>query len=183
MPLSDKIFPLSMIALAFIMGFSTFIVLKSNSEKMQELEKIPRNRLWGTALGIFVLLWCAMESRPLVSESFQKYLIPLAVFGTWVGYMFLDYLFARVLGGFFILLAHYYLFESFAFKTPLKPLFPILCFIMGTFGILIAGKPYLLRDLIRKILTNKKWKSATVAVLTTYTISGFAFGIHHIMTH
>jgi len=179
--ISDKIFPFSMILLAFLAGFFAIIILKSGSEKLPVLEKIPRSRLWGTFLGVFVLLWCAMESRPLVSDSFQKYLIPLAIFSTWLGYMFLDYLLARALGGFLILLAHYYLFESFALKTPLNPLFPILCFIMGTFGIFISGKPYLLRNLIRRTLSDRKWKSATIAALAIYTISGFAYGIYHIM--
>ncbi len=91
--------------------------------------------------------------------------------------MFLDFLFARAFGGFLILLAHYYLLEAFALDMPLSPVFSVFCFIMGTFGIFISGKPYLLRDIMRKLFSSARWRIAGTGILATFSVCFAVFGI------
>lgn len=177
MLLSESIFPWSLILLSLFSGAAAFIVSRKEFFISFELEKLPRNRILGIALGIFVLLWCASEAEPLVSDSMQKYLLPAALLCSWLGYMLLDFLFARALGGFLILLAHYYLLESFALDMPLSPIFSVFCFIMGTFGIVISGKPYFLRDIIRKLYSSVGWRTFGVSILGMFSICFALFGI------
>jgi hypothetical protein len=101
----------------------------------------------------------------------------LAILCLIVGCFFLDYLFARAFAGFLILLCHYFLLESFAADFTYLWLFSLACYVMGTFGILVGGFPYLLRDLIRKISLKVSWRISFAVIFLLYAITGIAAGI------
>ncbi|MFZ2654683.1 MAG: hypothetical protein WAX69_07170 [Victivallales bacterium] len=153
---------------------------RTTDKNISEREKLPRQRILGAILAGLGLFWCVFHSKPLVSPSMHSYLIPTAIFCTWIGYMLLDYLFARAFGGMLILFAHYFLHDSFAFKTPCKPYFSILCFVMGTFGIVLCGKPHLLRDMIRAMAKSGRWKYSISAITFIYAASYITYGLIHL---
>ncbi len=175
--LSDRIFPYALLVLAAASAAAGYFLCSAKEHQLHDLERIPRSRLWGTALGALALYWCSVHAKPLVSDGIAQYLVYLAILCTWLGFMFLDFVLARSFGGLLILAAHYFLYESFALKAPLGPLFASLCLIMGTFGIVICGKPYYLRDIIRKTVLAKEWKYGTCTVLSVYAVSGTFYGL------
>ncbi len=173
------LFPFSLLCASLASLLCAGALSLSRIRSSPEFEKIPRNRLAGLALGTFALLWCAHEATPLVSDSMVKYLYPLAIFCAWVAYMFLDFLLARAIGALFILLAHYFLFESFALKSPFAPSLPLLCLLMGSFGILISGKPHLLRDILRRFQKSDSWRISASILLFAYGVVFLSFGIFY----
>ena len=162
--------------------FSVFMIywfaklLPANPEKW---EKIPRNIPLGMIIAGVDLAICVPQSEPLVPIFMQSWLIPAAIICAWLIYQFLDYIFSRAAGGLMILLAHYLLSASFTFKTPGKPLFSVFCFALGTLGIFFCGKPYLMRDMIRKITAEKKWRRAAVIISLLYASVFFTVGLMH----
>jgi hypothetical protein len=160
--------------------FSIFLIYwtaKQVPSNLEKWEKLPRNVYIGIVIAVIDLAICVPHSMPLVPVSMKSWLIPAAVIFTWLIYQFLDYIFSRAFGGFLILLAHYLLFASLAFQVPLKPVFSILCFAMGTLGIFFCGKPYLMRDLIRKIGTNDKWRYSAIGITALYAAIFLILGI------
>jgi hypothetical protein len=143
-------------------------------------EKLPRNVLVGIIIAAADLAICVPLSKPLVPVWMISWLIPLAVICTWLSYQFLDYIFSRAFGGLLILLAHYLLFASFTFGTPVKPFVSILCFAMGTLGLFFCGKPYLMRDFIRKTALDKKWRITAVAISLIYAVTFAAVATFHL---
>lgn len=151
--------------------FSFFLSIWSSKLLPSSLEKweaLPRNILFGMIIATIDLAICVPLSKPIVPTGMISWLIPMACISVWIIYQFLDYIFARAFGGFLVLLAHYMLFVSFYLKTPAKPLLSLLCFAFGTLGIFFCGKPYLMRDYIRKIAASKKWRTAVVAISAMY---------------
>ncbi|MFA6566781.1 MAG: hypothetical protein WCS96_01080 [Victivallales bacterium] len=180
MPDAEKIFALGMILTGIFFFISFAWTCKTCDKNISEKEKLPRNRLLGVILAGAGFFWCVFHSKPLLSPSMHVYLIPAAALCTWIAYLFLDFLFARAFGGMLILLAHYFLHESFAFKTPCKPFLSLLCFIMGTYGIFLCGKPHLLRDMIRHISKSQSWKYSMSGILLLYSIAFIIYGFIHL---
>jgi hypothetical protein len=180
MPDSETIFALSMILTGIFFFISFWWTCRLCGNNISEKEKLPRNRLLGVILAGAGFFWCVFHSKPLLSPPMHVYLIPAAAFCTWLAYLFLDFLFARAFGGMLILLAHYFLHESFALKTPCKPLLSLLCFIMGTYGIFLCGKPHLLRDMIRHVSKSRTWKYAMSGILLFYALAFISYGIIHL---
>lgn len=141
----------------FSLAFTVYLLMVK-PENVDKMEKLPRWKIPGTILGIFVLAWCIPHAMPILPENLHKLLFPLLVAVVIASWFTLDHLFARALGGYFILTAHLFLRETFAYEEIANPYFAILCFLYGTFGIFLCGLPYRLRDIIRLELNPKyKW--------------------------
>jgi hypothetical protein len=138
-------------------------------ESGEKSGKIARAVWPGVILAFADLLWCVPQTKPLLPESMHGWLLPLVFVLTWASWMFLDYIFSRALGGFLILLAYYFLHESFSWRTPGAPGLALLCFVFGTAGIFIAGKPWLLRDWIRTAAGKPKWRYAFSGALVVFS--------------
>jgi hypothetical protein len=180
MYLKAEIFGWILIIFAAIFMISGFLATKIRAENISRAEKIPRNRLHGVILGAVCLFWCTYQARPLVSESLHVYLIPLAILCTWLGYMFLDYLFARSIGGFMILATHLILQDAFSNRAGIfgtDALFSFLTIFMGTVGIFICGKPYWLRDFIRKLARSEKLRYFICSIFMIYAAVYIMYGI------
>ena len=126
------------------------------------------------------LLWCIPHTRPLLPDNWHIFLFPAAILFAFVAYNYLDYLFSRAIGGFFILLAYYFLPESFSLHSPAAPIFAIFCFCMGTAGIFFSGKPFLLRDFIRKAADSVRFKIASAAFAMAFGLFSLVLGIVHL---
>ncbi|HBC89572.1 MAG TPA: hypothetical protein DCZ94_21755 [Lentisphaeria bacterium] len=177
----EKIFASSLILSGAFFLLASVWIYKTNAANISVREKLPRMRILGAVLAGLGLFWCTFHSKPLVPSSMHFYLLPTAAFCTWVGYILLDYLFARAFGGMLILFAHYWLYESFAYKTPCKPLFSILCFVMGTFGIFLCGKPHLLRDLFRNAAKSTNWRYSLAGILVFFSLMYMTYGLIHLL--
>jgi hypothetical protein len=171
------IYIFTLFALASFSAFVVFWVCKPLPASPGKWEKLPRNILFGVIIAAADLAWCVPHSKPIAPDSMVPWLIPIAIVCLWLIYQFLDYIFSRAFGGFLILFAHYLLYASFVYKAPAKPFLSLLCFAMGTLGIFFCGKPYLMRDLIRKIVASSKWRYSTVAVMTVYGVTALVIGI------
>lgn len=140
--------------------------LKMNSSTLPFWEKLPRNRMAGSVIGTVALLCFIPNVRPLFSPEENLYwLIPAALALSALCTFYLDLLFARACAGAMILLVHFLLAQSFNADLKGRSLFALLCFAAGSFAILIAAKPYWLRDCFRKMCQYKSWKNTAAAFL------------------
>jgi hypothetical protein len=170
----------ALIALSIILGFSAFWIWGVNPENLEKREKTPRLFAIGAVLAIIDIAWVAPQTYYILPANYRALIIPGSILAAFLALKYLDYLFSRALGGFFILLAHYLLHDSFTFHTPFSPLFAVFCFAIGIVGLFFAGKPYLFRDFIRKAAKNKNLKFASISYLSLYAIFCLAVGIIHI---
>lgn len=131
-----------------MLAFAVYLLLVK-PENVEKMQKLPRWKVPGIILGTFVLAWCIPHAMPILPENFHRLLFPFLVAVVIASWFVLDHLFARALGGYMILTAHLFLRESFAYEEISNPVFPILCFLYGTFGIFLCGMPYRLRDIVR----------------------------------
>ena len=169
-------------ALAASGAFSLFAALwffKLSGKNLESRERVPRNAFFGSIVTIAAVIWCIPHAVPVVPAGFQHLIVPGAVVAGLLAIIFLDYLFARAAGGFLILLAHYLLHDSFTFHTPFSPLFAAFCFALGTAGIFFAGKPYLMRDLIRKSAKERNFRFAVSGFFTLFAVFCVAASIFH----
>lgn len=171
----------SLLGFGVLCFFISVWVFKLHEDVLNNTEKLPRSLLFGMPIAVIDLFWCIPHAKPLLSESMHVYLIPTAIVCSFLTYFLLDYVFARALGGFFILLAYYFLHESFTFHTPVLPLFSFFCYLMGIAGLFFCGKPYLFRDLIRKASKHKNTRYATSGAIAFFAILSIVLGFQHLV--
>lgn len=158
---------------------AAFWAWRMNPARLPQWEGLPRNKYYGVILAFLCLLWCVPQARPIVWDWLLPWLYPLAIIFSVLGFLFLDYLFSRALGGFFILLTYYFVHEAFTFHSPATPLFAIACWCLGIGGLFISGKPHLLRDFIRKLAKSSRIRYATSAYFVVFAIFCLTLGIIH----
>jgi hypothetical protein len=169
----DYIFIVALLLFSAACLFSTFYIAKYfTQEKLKDVEKIPRNIPLGVIFGAAAIAWCVPQSLAVFSSNSVILFSIIALIAYLIGCFFLDYLFARALAGFIILLSHYFMAQSFAAVIPLLWLFSIFVLIMGTAAIVIGGIPHYMRDFIRSICRNKAFKFSMMALLSLYTLIG-----------
>ena len=178
--MEQKIYFYGMIILGLALIVAGVWSLMLNDNNLPKWEKLPRNLGVGILFGIVDLIWCIPHTRPLLPTSMHFLLIPAVVVCAFITFKFLDYVFARSLGGFFILLAYYLLHESFTYHTPLLPLYSFFCYLMGGAGLFFCGKPYLLRDLIRKMARDTFWRYFVGVTVLIFAGLNIVLGIMHL---
>ena len=156
---------------------AVYTFLNMVQKNISKNEKIPRNFIFGAVFAIIDIAWCLPQALSIFSPGSSSWIFPAAIICLVAGCCFLDYLFARALAGFLILLTHYFLLESFAADISYMWLFSIACYAMGTFGIVVGGIPHLLRDLIRKISLNKSWRVSFTIIFSFYSLLALITGI------
>jgi len=173
------IYSISLLLTGAAAGIASIFIYRLNSEKIPGWDKIPRNRQIGIILTIIDLIWCIPHTEPLLPESCHVYFWPTIFVIAWLAYCYLDYLLSRALGGFLILLAHYFLHDSFTYHTFLSSFFAGLCYVFGIAGLFFSGKPYLLRDLFRKCAKEHSLKIITFSYLAVLSLFCTLAGILH----
>ena len=137
-------------------------------EKTQLWRIIPRERYIGTALGIVCLVWSASHAHGLLegsAEKFRVFLGPAVILITILSFFLLDYLFTRALGGLVLLLVNWLLHEAFVLNIPFRPLFAIICYLLGFASFFLIATPYRFRDWLEKISINRQWRTASSVVM------------------
>ena len=152
------IFAVSLIAFGVIAVMAGWWLFSTDAVNLAIREKLPRRLLPGILLAIPCLIWCIPNARPILPDSMQDWCWPLVIICSILAFFFLDYLFSRALGGFLILISYYFLQESFTRHTPGAMVLAACCYLAGTVGIFFAGKPHLMRDLIRSCSKDRRWK-------------------------
>ena len=104
-------------------------------------------------------------------ERYLGLLIFLAVVLSVLCFLYIDHLFARSLAGILILGAHATLAETYAADLRFSSFFAAMTLLYGTAGIVLAAKPYFLRDLMRKCAASVWWRSGTVFLLGMWFLS------------
>jgi hypothetical protein len=176
------VFSFSLIAYGIFFILFAFYCLSSNQNNIAAREKLVREKIIGTVMAFVALIWCAKHGLDIFPrESIRIYFIPLAFILTWAAYILLDFLPARSLGALMILIAHYHLQCSFTLKSPFKPFFSTICFLVGTLGIIICGKPYILRDFFRVAAGGGNKKYSAVVFLFFLSAVYLLYGTYHVL--
>ncbi|MDD5698633.1 MAG: hypothetical protein PHH77_08455 [Victivallaceae bacterium] len=152
---------------------------RMNPARLPKWESLPRHRYYGGILAFLCLLWCVPHAQPIVWDWLLPWLYPLAVIFTVLGFLFLDYLLARAVGGLCILLTYYLVHAAFTFHTPALPLFAVICWGLGIAGLFVSGKPHLLRDFIRQLAKSVRMRYTAVAYFAVFGALCLTLGVIH----
>lgn len=98
-------------------------------------------------------------------------LVPVAVAACW---FFLDFLFARALGGFLVLVANHLIQHAFAYYCGLRPIYCTIALLWGLWGMTLIAWPWLLRDFWE---ATPKHPRCRVAIWGFCILSALAFAI------
>lgn len=139
--------------------FFLFVLRKDN---IQKWEKLPRERWSGGILGLLALFAFIPNMEPMFPvERNLGILVLAAIVLAVLCFLYADHLFSRAIAGILILNSHAALAESNAANIAGSSFFAVMMLVWGSFGILLAAKPYLLRDLMRKCASSMYWKAGT----------------------
>lgn len=159
----ENLFLFSFILYSIVLSAFGITVYKTNENNIHSREKACREKINGSLMAFAALFWCAKHGQSIFpGAKIANYFIPLAFVFTWLSYFLLDFLATRSFAALLILFAHYHLYWIFAIDPPFAPIASLLCFITGTAGIIIAGKPCLLRDFFRKSAQDPLFKRYSV---------------------
>jgi hypothetical protein len=161
---------LALAAVVSLAAAAVFILTVRRDPAMRNLlERLPRERISGTALTVIALFWCIPNIRPIFmpDSPFQAFILPLILLAMVLAAIFLNYLFARAAAAILILGAHTVLKEAYPAQLPGYPLLAALVLVAGVIGIVISAKPYWLRDWFRLSFRNSavRWTSAAYFLL------------------
>ena len=139
----------------------------------QRFASLPRHVWGGIAIGVPCLAWSAWHACIMLEGGLACLhpvvwlLVPTVAI---LSYFFLDYLFSRSLGGFFILAANEMIRCAFAHAIPVRPLFSLVCLIIGVMGLFMLGTPWRMRDAIELAGKDKNHGRLIAAALTIMAI-------------
>jgi hypothetical protein len=128
--------------------------------------RLPRERYLGAVLGAICLVWAVQLVSFLLEgglEPWRRLLWPTAIV-LWVGSCFLlDYLFTRALGGLLLLLVNEALHQAFVAHAPVRPLFAVVCYVLGIAGMVMIASPFRFRDLLQQVERSPAWRRGLAA--------------------
>ena len=113
----------------------------------------------GIILGILCILWISANLSPVLVDNLKPLRIWLYPAMTILGissFFFLDYLFARALGGICLLLADFFLYQAYVEQIYWRPLYSLILYGIGINGLILILYPYHFRDLLEKISIDKR---------------------------
>ena len=175
----QNIFVISMLFYSVFLCIFGFFTQKTSNTNIHIRERVCRERISGVIMAFIALIWCAKHGQSIFpGERIAAYFMPFAFVCTWLSYFLLDYLAARAFAVLLILIAHYHLHWIFALHPPFSAIASLSCFITGTTGIFIAGKPFLLRDFFRKTAQNATFRRYSVAAIFILGFIYFFTGIY-----
>ncbi|MBP5673764.1 MAG: hypothetical protein J6X49_15355 [Victivallales bacterium] len=138
------------IAIACLSLAAVFFKL-SSGDLTDKAPKWPRRPIApGLVIGTISLVWSAYYGCLMLEGNLAKLhpvvwaLVPITAI---TSAFFLDYLNARAFGGFFTLSANFLIIQAFIHDVPCRPIFSILCLILGLFGMVALSLPWRIRDL------------------------------------
>lgn len=157
------IFIISCVAAVLLNLFFAISVAKISAETLDSYRKLCRNQRIGVMLGFPLLCWCVPHTQAIIFSWAEPYLWYAAIVLAVLSYFYLDYLFARALGGLFIIGAYCLVNWGYEFQAAGAIFLSIVSWLWGIIGIFISGKPSYLRDYFTKCAEDKKLKNISYA--------------------
>ncbi len=154
---------LSLVAAAFL-----FFLAYASASEPKRFISLPRHVWGGVVIGVPCLVWSAWHACIMLEGGLARLhvvvwlLVPTIAI---LSYFYLDYLFSRALGGFFILAANEMIRCAFAYAIPVRPLFSLVCLIIGVMGLFMLGTPWRMRDAISLAAKDKRYGRGFAAAL------------------
>lgn len=173
-------FSLPTLLWAFLLGLLTALFGWGHQLWPNAWRVLPRNRVLGAVLGLVCLLWSAWHAQFLLEGDLAKYqpwlwvAVPVVAV---VGVLYLDFLFARALGGFILLLMPLLLDQGFTVHLPGRPLFSAACYLFGLAGMVLVAAPWYFRDLLRFTSERAAWRRTASAVTGIAALLFVAFAL------
>lgn len=121
---------------------------------------LPRERWLGSALGSICLVWAAYHACVMLEGDLSRFhfLVKLMVpVGGILCFFFLDFLFARALGGFFVLCANQLVHDAFVHELGARAVYSLVCLALGVIGLFLLGAPWRFRDSIDLAARQPRW--------------------------
>jgi hypothetical protein len=155
--------PFSLAAILFgLAQIATAVFFIVTLPKQDDLwKRVPRERIVGGIVGVICLIWSASLAAPLLEGSLERFraMLPWIVLGLSVSsFLLLDYLFARAMGGLILLAVNSLLHGAFVAHMPARPLFSLICYLLGTYALFMLGSPYRFRDLLERMTLKSGWR-------------------------
>ncbi len=170
------IFTVSCAAAILLAGVFGVAIYKLKSENHDFFEKLCRNRNLGIIPGFLLVCWCVPHTQAIIFTWAEPYLWYIAVILSVLCYFYLDYLFARVLGGLFIIGAYCFVHWLYEYQITGAAATSVIAWLWGICGICISGKPSLLRDYFRRCAVKNKLKIASY-IFFALTAASFIFSL------
>ena len=164
---------LSILLGGFCLGFA-FVANRLAPKQPALAGKLARHRLGGALLGFLALCWCAWEGAAMLPPAYATpvwLLVPVTLAACW---FFLDFHFARALGGVLVLTANHLIQHAFAYYCGCRGIYCVAALAWGLWGMTLVGWPWLLRDLLQCLPRHPKGQ---MALWTACILCALAFFI------
>ena len=113
-------------------------------------QRLPRHRVAGSLLGLLVLCWCAHDGAALLPAQYGAWCWGAVPICGALSIIYLDFLFARSLGGLLIILPNYLIQHAFAYDCGARPLYALVCLFFGVAGMILVAWPWKFRNWLAK---------------------------------
>jgi hypothetical protein len=156
-------FILIVLMLAVLIGFGLY--LRKGLRTVDAWKWLPREKNFGMVFLIFSLSYGAYYGRFMLEGGLSTYrpmvwiLLPIVVLCC---YFFLDFVFARALGGVLLVLSIELLGEGFIINLPHRALFSAVTIAYGVLGLFLIGMPWLFRDFLEKVNGSNRFRSQAI---------------------
>lgn len=143
------------------------------AHRREWLLALPRQRWLGLALGSICLAWAAYHACIMLEGDLARFhgLVKLLVpVGIVLCFFFLDFLFARALGGFFILCANQLLHDAFVHDISGRGFYSLVCLLLGVFGMFCLGSPWTFRDSVELAAKRPLWSRVFAGVFLVIAV-------------
>ena len=142
--------------------------------------RLPRARILGAVVAVVCLVWsayhvCLMLEGGLVKfRVIVKLLVPVIAI---LAYTHLDYLFTRALGGLVVLVVNHLLHAAFVVHLPGRPVFALVCYLLGLLGLLLVAAPWHFRDALERAAESGRYRRGMAAALGVLSITFAVFAV------
>lgn len=154
---------------------------KIKEDNLKLLESKLRKRNLGAIPALLALLWCIPHAQPIVWDWMLPWLFPIALIFAFLAYCYLENLLPRAIGGIFILYGCYIAQESYTWHTPGASWLMTLTWIIAIAGMFIAAKPHLVRDYLRKIVHDDRYRFIGGGFWAVYGLWSIIVGLLHFL--
>ena len=160
------LFAVLSVALGGALAAAGAVVCRGRHPQASLAARLPRARLLGEVLGIVCLVWSAYHAGLMLEGGLAVYrkviwaLVPVIAL---VAYHHLDYLFGRALGGFLVLSASFLVHGAFASAVPWRPLYCVVCYLLGIWAMTLVAMPWRFRDLLAALSRPGRWQRSVGA--------------------
>ena len=166
-----------LLVLGLIPLLGAFLFARWNQQKPDHCRRLPRERTFGTIIGLVCLVWSAWHGCQMLEGGLEKFqvivwlLVPTGAIACW---FWLDYLLARSLGGLLILTVNILLHEAFVHAVPCRSLFSLFAVLWGVLGMFLLGAPWRWRQLLETTAKNRKlaWGISAACLASTLIFWG-----------